>query len=240
MSDEWMQTQRLPLSPEQLRRLPRHPAYHYTHEDGEATLYPRPRFYHTVLELAGWSAQPGDTAEVDLRPVGSEDWQGLERLFASAFAFREPFGTLDEADLLTAARRALTKARSGGDGPWLAEASFIASRPENGDVGALLITLLPDWTSVEEQFYYWDEPPPDDLVRRGGGRPHLTWVFVKPTAAGRGVGTRLLVEAVAVLRRLGYRELLSTFLLGNDSSMLWHWRNGFRLLSWTGSWRRWA
>jgi L-amino acid N-acyltransferase YncA len=27
----------------------------------------------------------------------------------------------------------------------------------------------------------------------------------------------------------GYRQLVSTFLLGNDASVLWHWRCGFRL-----------
>jgi hypothetical protein len=32
--------------------------------------------------------------------------------------------------------------------------------------------------------------------------------------------------------------LASTFLLGNESSMLWHWRNGFQLLQYPGSRRR--
>ena len=37
---------------------------------------------------------------------------------------------------------------------------------------------------------------------------------------------------------LGYTELISSFILGNDSSMLWHWRNGFELLPYSGSRRR--
>ena len=40
------------------------------------------------------------------------------------------------------------------------------------------------------------------------------------------------------LLAMGYKELASTFLIGNDSSMLWHWRSGFRLLAYPGSWRR--
>jgi hypothetical protein len=28
---------------------------------------------------------------------------------------------------------------------------------------------------------------------------------------------------------MGFKELFSTFLLGNSSSMLWHWRNRFQL-----------
>ena len=42
----------------------------------------------------------------------------------------------------------------------------------------------------------------------------------------------------SALRELGFTSLLSTFLAGNDSSMLWHWRVGFRLLSYPGSPRR--
>ena len=37
---------------------------------------------------------------------------------------------------------------------------------------------------------------------------------------------------------LGYTELVSSFILGNDSSMLWHWRNGFELLAYSGSRRK--
>jgi L-amino acid N-acyltransferase YncA len=66
----------------------------------------------------------------------------------------------------------------------------------------------------------------------------LTWIFVSPQRAGHGVGTALLAAAVGALRTMGYTELVSTFLRGNDSSMLWHWRNGFELLAYPGSPRR--
>ena len=92
-----------------------------------------------------------------------------------------------------------------------------------------MVTLLPandisDWRAFE-----WTEPPPADAVANKLGRPHLTWIFVHPFAAGRGVGTSLLCAARRELLALGYTELASTFLLGNESSMIWHWRNGFRL-----------
>jgi hypothetical protein len=47
----------------------------------------------------------------------------------------------------------------------------------------------------------------------------------------------LLDAVVRALASLGYSELASTFLLGNESSTLWHWRTGFRLLSHPGSMR---
>ena len=59
--------------------------------------------------------------------------------------------------------------------------------------------------------------------------------FVAPLCARYGVGSALLARSVNALREIGYRELASTFLLGNESSTLWHWRNGFRLLSYLGS-----
>ena len=54
----------------------------------------------------------------------------------------------------------------------------------------------------------------------------------------KGVGTALLGAAAGALRDMGFAALLSTFLVGNDSSMLWHWRAGFRLLTYPGSPRR--
>ena len=63
------------------------------------------------------------------------------------------------------------------------------------------------------------------------GVPHLTWVFVHPWEARHGIGTALLAASVAALREMGFEQLASTFMLDNGPSALWHWRNGFRLLS---------
>jgi L-amino acid N-acyltransferase YncA len=84
----------------------------------------------------------------------------------------------------------------------------------------------------------WKTPPPSDCIERRLGRPHLTWIFVGPWQAGHGVGTALLAHAAQSLLELGYNELVSSFILGNTSSMLWHWRNGFELLPYIGSMRR--
>jgi hypothetical protein len=104
--------------------------------------------------------------------------------------------------------------------------------------GAILVTLIPPVDlSDAEAHCRWPEPPPPDCVERRLGLPHLTWVFVGPWHSAHGVGSALLAVAVRELLALGYHELASTFLLGNESSMLWHWRNGFRLLPHPGSWR---
>ena len=115
------------------------------------------------------------------------------------------------------------------DGALVGPASFIAE-VDNAIVGVILITLLPGGDATDWNSYHWDDIAPADLWEQHQGQPHLTWILVSRFAQGTGIGTRLLYEAVQVLRRQGYKTLWTTFLLGNDSSQLWHWRNGFELL----------
>ena len=97
------------------------------------------------------------------------------------------------------------------------------------------MTLLPDEDPSDWDSFAWREPPPADCLELKLGRPHMTWIFVHPYFTFTGAGTTLLHAAGRTLIQMGYRTLASTFLLGNDSSMLWHWRNGFRLASHPGS-----
>ena len=169
----------------------------------------------------------------------STDWEELAPLFAAAFDRQQPFCGLDDERRITAARRSLAYTRSGGDGPWIEQASFVATQGEAATaVGGILVTLLPDTDPTNWGAYHWPEPPPPDALARHLGRPHLTWIFVSPLEAGQGIGTLLLSAAVRNCSRSGYTQLASTFLIGNDSSMLWHWRNGFALLPYPGTLRR--
>jgi GNAT superfamily N-acetyltransferase len=234
MSDQWMPTLTLPLSFEQYLQLPRHPAYRYEYLEGTAYLSPRTRHYHALLKLEPLEV-PDD---VPMRPATLADFAELEEVFSDAFDRQQPFASLDDATRLEAARQCLERTRTGGDGPWIDRASFVALQ-EGNIVGAILITLLPEGELSDWNGIYWAATPPSDAVERRLGRPHLTWIFVAPLCVGQGVGTALLAAAVRELRALGFTELVSTFLLGNDSSMLWHWRNGFQLLTYPGSFRRW-
>jgi GNAT superfamily N-acetyltransferase len=239
MAAEWMPVVRLPITWEQFHQLPRNAAYKYEYFDGKALLSPRPRFYHALLKLAPLRKRPlaGASPEVELRPLQDADWEALVPVFADAFDRQQPFSGLGPKVREEAARKSLAFTRSGGDGPLIEPASFVAS--EHGYlVGAVLITLLPDADPADWRAYHWHEPPPADCIARRLGRPHLTWVFVKPIFTGHGVGTALLQASVRELLARGFRQLASTFLPGNDSSMLWHWRNGFRLLAYPGSTRR--
>jgi GNAT superfamily N-acetyltransferase len=235
MCDEWMRGLELPLTAEQFRRLPRNGAFRYDYLAGKAYVTPRPKHYHALLDLRPTPA--GGPPGVRLRALADDDWDGLVPVFAEAFAYTQPFAGLDEETLRQAAGQCLARTRGGGDGPWIDRASFVADE-EGRTLGAVLITLLPAEDPCSWDSYRWREPPPPDCVERRLGRPHLTWVFVPPGSAGQGVGTALLGAAVRALLGLGYTELLSTFMIGNDSSTLWHWRNGFRLLAHPGSRRQ--
>ncbi len=96
------------------------------------------------------------------------------------------------------------------------QACFVAEDAQGHPAGAILATVVPG----------------EGLrgLERGGGWAHLTWIFVAHFSAGHGVGTALLAAAARELLALGYEDLLTTFLAGNVPSMLWHWRQGFRLL----------
>src|SRR5262245_52243906 len=233
MSDSWMPMIRLALTIDEFHQLPRNAAYRYEYLRGQAHLSPRPRHYHALLDLQPMTVPEG----VEVHPVRAADLVGLIPLFAAVFRTIQPFGSLDDAMRREAARQALERTYHGGDGPWIEPASFVA-REEERIVGAILVTLLPDADPCEWDSYRWTEPPPVDCVERALGRPHLTWIFVSPWLAGQGIGTALLASAVNQLRAMGYQQLLSTFMIGNESSMLWHWRNGFRLLPYPGSMRR--
>jgi GNAT superfamily N-acetyltransferase len=238
MCDEWMQVIQLPLTLEQFHQLPRHPAYKYEYLGGQAYLAPRPKFYHAVLDLEHFPSVTPVPRGITIRALEETDVGNLEHVFAVAFDRQQPFSGLERDVRLQAARQALEKTRSGGDGPLIRQASFVAQE-DMKPVGAIFVTLLPDADPDDWDGFRWQEPPPADCVERRLGRPHVTWVFVRSWSTGHGTGTALLGAAVTALRGLGYAKLASTFLVGNESSMLWHWRNGFALQPHPGSRRNW-
>jgi GNAT superfamily N-acetyltransferase len=238
MTEEWMPYLELRITHQQFQQLPRQAGYAYSYFDGVAWLSPRPRYYHAILDLTALPTPPPAVPGFSTRPLSLEDWTGLPPVFASAFARQLPFSGIDADNRLRAARQSLDQTRRGGDGPLIPSACHVATTPDGNLLGGALATLLPDTEPTSWDSFYWLEPPPEDALERRIGRPHLTWVFVANPAAGNGIGTTLLHDMAASLRRLGYNALASTFLLGNDSSMLWHWRNGFELVSHPASRRR--
>jgi len=226
MADDHFRCIELHLPIVEFHHLPQNSAYKYEYFDGRAVLSPRPKCHHAVLDLRLLS----DVELCDIRPLPPGQIVDMADLFHAAFNRTQPFASLDKDDARRAARECLDKTASGGDGPLITAACFQAFAERfDGPVGAILITLVPHDNIDNWRSHTWKEPPPPDAVERRLGCPHLTWVFVSPWEGRRGVGTALLAASVRALMELGYPQLASTFLLGNDSSTLWHWRNGFRL-----------
>jgi GNAT superfamily N-acetyltransferase len=243
MLDQWFSVIRLPLSWRQFRRLPQNPAYKYEYLDKIACLSPRPKFYHARLDLDDREVEPPDAIEaregVVFRRLADRDWPLLTRPFAASFGRVQPFASLGDRRRLAAARACLERTRGGGDGPIILPACHVAlSERHQHPVGAILVTLVPPVDLDDVWSLRWETPPPADSVERRLGHAHLTWIFVGPMHAGYGVGTALLARASRDLLQLGYTELVTSFILGNDSSILWHWRNGFQLLPYSGSLRK--
>ncbi len=241
MSEEHFRAFRLSLSREEFRRLPRNSAYKYEWIAGEVWLSPRARWYHAQLDLSAFTPPPAaaPTERARLRPLQPDDWEHLPSLFSGAFRTVQPYASLDDEGRLAAARQSLEQTRTGVDGPLIEAACHVALDGDRDRLcGVILPTLIPliDLSDLEAN-PRWQGPPPAGAVSQRLGQAHLTWVFVSPFLSGRGVGSILLAETVRTLLALGFNELATTFLAGNDSSMLWHWRNGFRLLPHPGSWR---
>lgn len=244
MLDRWFSVIKLPMSWRQFHRLPRNPAYKYEYFREAAWLSPRPKFHSARLELRRSPGGPPAEIEVHREPIRfrrleDRDWRRLSRVFSGSFHRVQPFESLSDRRRLEAARDCLKHTRDGHDGPIIGPACYVASLEKTGrPIGAVLVTLVPPVDLEDFWTLQWKTPPPPDGVQRRLGHAHLTWIFVGPRFAGYGIGTALLEHASAGLIELGYTELVSSFIEGNDSSMLWHWRNGFRLLPYAGSRRR--
>jgi GNAT superfamily N-acetyltransferase len=229
MSDQWMPSLKLKLARADFDRLPRHPAYKYELIDGVTHISPWPRYSHAQLRLSRFRAAGADVAKTTLRLATVEDAKAMIPILLGAFARLQPFGSLGEEKARAAAEKSLQHTFAGGDGPLVGPASFVALDADK-IVGAILITLLPGGEPADRDSYGWRESAPADLWDKGEGQPHLTWIFVQRFSQGIGVGTQLLQKAVRVLKKQGYKTLWTTFQQDNDSSTLWHWRNGFELL----------
>jgi GNAT superfamily N-acetyltransferase len=206
-------------------RLPRHPGYHYEFDNGQASLVPQPRHYHAFLNLTRMPT----CSSFPVRRAATSDVIRLAPVFAEAFHDTQPYAGLDQSSRLLAARQALARTISGGDGPWIEQASFVALEGEE-PIGGIWSTLV-----FPGDIDNADPCRALDIIHGGGashdpGRPHMTWVFVSPRVMNRGIGTTLLSWLSNALLDLGYQQLLTTFMTGNEASMLWHWRNGFSLL----------
>lgn len=208
MIDDWFRPIELTIPFSVFATLPRHAAYKYEYFDGRAVLTPRPRHLQATVDLALFQAVKSPF----IRQLQPQDWPHVADLHAAAFRHVPPFGALDDPSRVDAARASLARTRAADDGAVLDAACMVAVDPDDDRrlAGAIIITSLP-----------------------GGGeqRPHLTWIMVHPWRFGQGLGSQLLASSATALREVGYRELRSTFLVGNERSALWHWRNGFRLES---------
>jgi hypothetical protein len=240
MRDEWFPYIKFKIGWKEFHQLPKNPAYKWEYFESAAHLTARPKSYHCVLELR--PSRPPRSVMVhhhekfSIRRLRENDWDALPRYFAAAFSRIVPFCGMEGDEALAAARACVKKTHSGGEGPVIKQACYVATARDGEACAAILITLTRriDLTSLES--LHWKEPP-RAAIRRRLGRPHLTWIFVPPLMTRFGLGTALLAHASNALLRLGYSELASTFLLGNESSTLWHWMNGFRLVSYSGSYR---
>lgn len=230
-----------PLSWNEYQLIPRHPAYRYEYRSGQVTISGKPRYRHARLDLAENAPLPGREppagdvtcffSRFELSTIADRDWKEFPKRFAEAFSHTPPLSTLPDDQRLSAAEQLLERTRTGQDGPLLPTASRILCERDSGElIGVILVTLVPDRDPKDFTQSEWKSPPPPDAIESRWGQPHLTWIFLPPMHQRRELGTVLLRAAATGIRKAGYSHLLSTFLVGDHVSMLWHWKNRFELI----------
>ncbi len=219
---------------ESYERLPRHPSYKLEYWGGQLRISPRWRSHCFFLELRPPEECPrvDDLRVAAIRSLVAGDWETLPVVLADAFRDSPPLGMLGDRRRVCAARDWLLSTRDGCEGPLVEPACVVAVDPEDDSkvLGALLVTLMvPKARSWYARLRNAVDPQPPDLAE-GREQSQMSWIFVRPGASGRGVGTALLAAATRTLWKSGFRELASATHCGNVSSLVWHWRNGFQLL----------
>jgi ribosomal protein S18 acetylase RimI-like enzyme len=219
-AEDFFEKVELTITAEQFAQLPRHPAYAYAYSNGRATLTPRPHYVPVGLDLAEAPARDRAMTDVRIRRLEADDWEALAPTFSSAFQDAAPFALMDPVTRVRAARLCLTRTETGADGRVVDNACLVIFDPRTDDtlLGAVIVTRVPyTYGSVRT------------ALKTDRTVPHLTWIFVHDQLRRKGIGRALLDAACTELRALGDTRLASTFMVGNTSAMLWHWRMGFRL-----------
>lgn len=242
MMDKWLQPLQLAMSADEFQSFVPHPAFRSEYISGELRLSPRPRNYHCLLPIG--EAVPRQQVLVrngnlvQMHQMSPTDGNALIELFVAAFSRTVPICQLSAEGRRQCATECLTRTLEGRDGPLVRDACFVALDGDQQLCGAILITLLQRGDLGRFDDPRWLETAPENALTQRWGRPHLTWIFVRQEMSRWGIGGALLSCSLAALHGYGYEELASTFLLGNDSSTLWHWRMGFQVLPYTASARR--
>lgn len=243
MLDDWFRTIELRITIDEFHRLPRAAGYKHEYFGGRCVLTPRPRCGYAALDLGTFRplrSNAWELNELTIRPVEDPDWEELGPLCGAAFHRVPPFSSLSDDERGAAGGDCMAHARAGGDGPLVPAASMVAVDHHGTPRGALLVVLKPAGYRKDPWRVGRAKPAGGDSVPRPprATQAHLDWVFVSPWFAGRGVASALLAGTVRALRAAGHKTLTSAFLIGNGESMAWHWRNGFELLQYPGSFRR--
>lgn len=200
----------LEMSWEEFQKLPRHSCYRYSYQNGVAKFTPNLRSYHCTLDLTKVAIE---SQTADIVSLSEEHWPSLPVLLASALSHLG-------IDQVREAALANHLDAHRDEKFLIPKACFAIHQQESEELaGAILITRCP--VSDLETFEQAESQE----------TPHLTWIAVHPAQQRRGLGEQLLNASATALKELGHRELLSTFLLGNDRATLWHWKMGFELLS---------
>ena len=203
--DDFYADLKLKMDYDSFCKLPRIPGYKSEYFNGETVLIPRPKAVRMTYDLTRLLQHNPVTPQkktLEIRELESDDWDFLVVPMLSAFAYIQPFKTMEKQGANLSMAECLTRTRKGQYGELIFEASFVA-RASGRVIGAGITTIVEDV-------------------------PHLTWLFVESFSQRLGLGTYLFQNVASKLKP-NWHSLQSTARSDNVGALLWHWRVGFQI-----------
>lgn len=217
--DRYVTPLKLPMPIDLFWRFPHLAAYKAEYQAGHAELTYRPRLCMARLPVAPRAERK--TSGVSIGPLDvARSIEPLSKLFTNSFARVPPLDAMAPTTRRHAADAAMKHTAGGGDGPLFRPACFAANDPKTGEmIGAAILCEI----GLRSDEWPEEELPPK-LV-------NLTWLFVSPKHQRQQIASTLVDRVVTVLAEERVSWLLSHLLEDNVPSVMFHWRQGFELLS---------
>ncbi len=194
-----MRSRSVPMTRDEFRLQPFDPAWKQSWKEGVAQFTPRPLLVYATLPLTNPPFRDSD----DVRIVRASDQKELTECFHAAFADSFEYCDYSPGKIRGEAKKNIAEYFGGQRGEPLDASRVTLDRTSNRPTGAALFTGF------------------DAHVAK------LEMLFVHPKRQRTGLATRLVAGSLHSLAKAGYQTLLSTFMLGNQTSRRWHQRFGF-------------
>jgi RimJ/RimL family protein N-acetyltransferase len=199
-----MHSQHIPMTMEEFKLMPWKPGWKYEYWDGQTHISPRRHVVVTTVEVKTRFVN----SLFRLRPVKRNDASQLITAYLEAFQDTIEYCDWEPEKIADSANTTIRDFFAGKRGNPL-PVSCLAVGIQSNVVGNELIGAAL-------------------FVKKDDERPLLDILFVLPKWQRKGLATTLVSAALNELYNNGVKTLKSLYMLGNEASLAWHRKFGFK------------